>query len=393
MSFCRRALAIALCFWALACNSESLNNDPAIETPDDSGSETPALDVVPGPFARAELVPLYDAPSGFSATALAFDPARSGELWVMLRQFPDSRPCTSIATEQTGCSTRIGQIALVKQATSESPATQLKRDGNGWHFLRRPTAIAFGDNGHLATCGEARTDNYEDDPIDYSGPVLWSSDPAIFGVKPEPAQNGTHIDMLHETPYCMGIAHESANVYFAFNGQLGAVDRYDFKSPHVVGGEDHADGELYRFLEGELLRTPEIPSHMMLEDAERKLYIADTGHGRVVRLNVDSGTPGEEVLAYDPIAVHLAMDGAVLEEVVAEGVLTSPSGILVSPRFLVVTDNASSTIHWFDHAGASLGSLHTGLPTGSLSGIAAGPDGKLYLSDLQTGTAYRVEPR
>jgi glucose/arabinose dehydrogenase len=113
----------------------------------------------------------------------------------------------------------------------------------------------------------------------------------------------------------------------------------------------------------------------------------------VVRLNIDSGTPGEEVLAYDPIAVHLAMDGAVLEEVVAEGVLSSPSGILVSPRFLVVTDNASSTIHWFDHAGASLGSLDTGLPAGSLSGIAAGPDGKLYLSDLQTGTAYRVEPR
>lgn len=379
-----RTLALGLPLLSLACSSESLNTDSTTDNADDSA--------VPGPFSAAELVSLYDPPAGWSATALAFDPARNGELWVTLRQFPDSRPCTSQATEQTGCSALIGQVALVKQAT-DAPAMQLKRDGNGWHFLRRPTSIAFGDNGHLSTCGEARTDNYEDEPIDYSGPVLWSSDPAIFGVKPEPGQNGRHIDMLHETPYCMGIAHESANVYFAFNGQLGAIDRYDFKQPHVIGGEDHSDGELYRFVEGELLRTPEVPSHMMLESGERELYIADTGHGRVVRLDIETGAPGADVVAYDPIAVHRAMEGAVLEDVVPAGSLTSPSGVLVSSRFLIVTDTATSIIHWFDHAGVALGSFDTGLPTGSLSGITAGADGKLYLSDMKTGSAYRVEPR
>ena len=50
-----------------------MNKDPAIETPDDGGSETPALDVVPGPFASAALVPLYEAPSGWSELAPTLD--------------------------------------------------------------------------------------------------------------------------------------------------------------------------------------------------------------------------------------------------------------------------------------------------------------------------------
>lgn len=380
-----RALALAWPFAMMACHSESLSS----AEPDDASSDAGTL---PAPFSTAELISLYEPPTGWSATALAFDPARRGELWVTLRQFPDSRPCTSEPSEQTGCSTRVGEVALVKQATDQ-PAMQIKRDGNGWHFLRRPTSIAFGDNGHLATCGEARTDNYEDEPIDYSGPVLWSSDPTIFGVKPAPGQNGTHIDMLHETPYCMGVAHETDNVYFALNGQLGAIDRYDFKQPHVVGGEDHSDGELLRFISGELLRVPEIPSHLMLEPNERQLYIADTGHGRVVRLNIDSGTAGADVEAYDPIPVHRAIEGATLQEIVEPGVLRAPSGLLLSSEFLLVTDNATGKIHWFDHEGVELGSLDTGLRAGALAGISLGPDGKLYLSDLLTGGAYRVEPR
>jgi len=56
-----------------------------------------------------------------------------------------------------------------------------------------------------------------------------------------------------------------------------------------------------------------------------------------------------------------------------------------------VTDNATSRIWWFELDGSPLGSLDTGLPVGSLSGIAVGPDGKLYLSDLLSGLAYRLE--
>jgi hypothetical protein len=335
---------------------------------------------------------LFKPPGGWSATALAFDPTRAGELWVVLRQPPGARPCNTPPADQRGCQALIGEIALVKHA-GDAPNMTIERDGNAWHFMRRPTSIAFGDGGTLATCGEARTDNYDDEKTDFAGPVLWSSDPTIFGVKPTPEQNGTHIDMLHESPFCMGIAHESANAYFAFNGQLGAIDRYDFVNPHVVGGEDHSDGQLARFVEGQLLRVPEVPSHLAFEMTERKLYIADTGNHRVVRLDVDSGTHGADVPTLDPIEVHFAVDGATVEEVVAPGTLTAPSGIALAGDRLLVTDNATGRIHWFERDGTPLGAFDTGLPAGSLAGITVGPDGKIYLSDLVTGNAYRVEPK
>jgi hypothetical protein len=362
-------------------------------------SENPGASEEPGasvpsdfrPFTEATLVPLYAPPAGWSATALAFDPLRAGELWATLRQFPSGLACNTGA-EKTACGALIGEIALVKDATGE-PTMTLRRDGNAWHFMRRPTAIAFGDDGTLATCGEARTDNYEDEMVDFAGPVLWSSDQSIFGVKPLPDQNGTHLDMLHETPFCMGIAHDGEHAYFAFNGQAGAIDRNDFENPHSVGGEDHSDGEVTRYVTGELMRVPEVPSHVAFDGRERKLYIADTGHQRVVRLDVDSGMRGADVPALDPIEVHFAIDGATLEEVVAPGMLVAPSGIAVSEAFVFVTDNATGRISWFDHRGTPAGQFDTGLPAGSLAGIAIGPDGKLYLSDLLDGRAFRVEPR
>ena len=370
-------MSLTLC----ACSSAAL----------DSNSTAPDTAPVPGPPAAFELVALYDPPPNWSATALAFDPLRRGELWVTLRQFPSSKPCLENAT--SGCAALEGQVAWVQDATTVTPRMTLKKDGNAWHFMRRPTSLAFAENGNLATCGEARTDNYDNEAIDYSGPVLWSSDPAIFGVKPQPGQNGTHLDMLHETPFCMGIAYERENAYWVFNGKLGALDRYNFHAPHAVGGEDHADGELSRYVMGELLRVPEIPSHLALDRERGELYVADTGHGRIVRLAIESGTPGADVEALDPIAVHRQMDGAVLEELVPPGMLSAPSGLIFANDVVIAADNANSRIWWFKRDGAVLGSVDSQLPAGSLSGLSLGPDGNLYVSDLKRGLAYRMEAR
>jgi sugar lactone lactonase YvrE len=73
--------------------------------------------------------------------------------------------------------------------------------------------------------------------------------------------------------------------------------------------------------------------------------------------------------------------------------LSAPSGIALAADRLIVTDNATSRIWWFKLDGSPLGSVATGLPAGSLSGVSVGPDGRLYLSDLLTGAAYRVEAR
>jgi len=385
MSFVVRGLLSAVLALALSnCSSSPLDST-------DQSTDAPTGPVGPVVPASVTLVPLYDAPAAWTATALAFDPLRAEELWVTLRRVPSNQAC--LETARAGCAALEGEVALVQGATSAAPRMTIKKDGNAWHFMRRPTSIAFGDNGNLSTCGEARTDNYEDEAIDYSGPVLWSSDPAVFGVVPQADQNGTHIDMLHESPFCMGIAFEHDNVYWVFNGQLGALDRYDFHQPHAIGGEDHADGELARYVEGQLVRVPEVPSHLALDHGRRQLYVADTAGGRILRLAIDDGVPGADVPTLDPIRVHRRMDGVSLEEVVTPGSLSAPSGIVLTSDGLIVTDNATSRIGWFKLDGSPLGSVDTGLPVGSLSGIALGPDGKLYLSDLLTGGAYRVEPQ
>jgi hypothetical protein len=375
----------------LGCSSESLEaageeepmQMPPVEMPADYG-------LGDGTLASVQLEELFrpTASVPLSATALAWNATVPGELWVTLRQFPSGKPCTEAVN--TGCAALQGVAAVIASADGATPQGVLKEDGNSWHFMRRPVAIAWGDGELFGTCGESLTDNYENVPVPYAGPVLWSSNPGIFGVEPKAGQNGTHMDMLHETPYCMGIAHETGNAYWVFNGNVGALDRYDFHAPHPIGGEDHADGEVYRYALGELLRQPEVPSHLAY-DAKRKLvYVADTGHGRVIAVDPSSATLGGAIDVYEELHGSGEMVGATVTELVPAGVLQAPSGVALVGDILYVTDNASSMIYAFDTSGKQLAALDTGLPRGTLSGIALGPDERLYFTDLLTGAVRRI---
>jgi hypothetical protein len=304
---------------------------------------------------------------------------------VTLRQPPNDLPCT--VDDSRGCAALVGQIALVRGATGDAPAMTTARDGNAWHFMRRPTSIAFGTNGNLATCGEARTDNYTDEEVDYAGPVLWSSDPAIFGVRPQPGQNGTHLDMLHETPFCMGIAHERDNVYWTF--QRPARLARSLRFPRAA--RDRRRRPLGRRAPP-LRRWPALARARSAESSgarraappavrggQRTLARAAAGHRQR-----NSGH-GHSVL--EPLVVHRNVDGATLAEVVSPGVLAQPSGLTFVDDVLIVTE-PSGGIFFFDRDGQNLGKFETGLT--SLSGVALGPDGMLYVADRMTG-AYRVQ--
>jgi len=374
----RLALLLSCGVGLLGCSSQAIG-EPA-EQPPDVVESTPVA-----------LVEVYrpETKTPFSATALSFNPTVEGELWVTLRQFPSAELCTR--ADESSCSALRGIVGVVTDATGDSPSGALKEDGNSWHFMRRPTAIAWGDERLFATCGEGWTDNYEDDTIPYAGPTLWSSDPSIFGVEPLPEQNGTHLDMLHETPLCMGIAHEAGNAFWAFNGLAGSLDRVDFHEPHQIGGENHSDGEVHRYISGQLSRLAEVPSHLAYDNARGRVYVADTGHGRVLSVDPSTARASDDITLYEPLHDSGAMEGATVKELVPPGRLQKPSGLALAGDVLYVTDNATSLIYSFDASGKLQQAFDTALPAGSLAGLTIGPDAKLYVANLSNGSAHRVE--
>lgn len=355
-----------------------------------------------GSVGSVTFVQVYLPPRPLEATDLAFHPDRPNELWVLHREHESTASCTQNGSS-AGCASLEGTTVVIFDVGRPTQTAQEYKDPNAWHFMRRPPAFAFGDNGNFASVGESRTGNFTDDPLDYIGPTLWSS--ALPGIVPDceasptgcytlqpPGKNGSHLDMLHSSPWSMGIAHEQGNAYWVFNGDAGAIDRYDFVADHGPGNDDHSDGVLARYAAGQVARAPNVPSHMEYDATEAALYIADTGNARVVRFDTFSGTPGGSVSPnYDAIQTT-TFDGAALVDVVPAGLLSAPSGLVIHDDLLFVTDNATSRIHAFAKSGVEQRFLDTGLPPGSLAGLAIGPDDKAYFVEKPTGAVYRIDP-
>lgn len=323
---------------------------------------------------------------------LAFNPLRPDELWVV--NFGDD------------------SMVIVFDASQPTRRAERRKDAMAMHFMPKPSSIAFGapettigKQGTFATCQESRN-TYDDQapPNDFMGPALWSSDLTVFAMQ-DPFGLGSHLDMLHGSPDCMGLAHERANVYWAFGGKaqtgtstqrqepIPAIVRYDFGHDHGVGADDHADGEIAQYVELQVKRVPGIPSHLAFDPASRQLYIADTGNGRVVKLDTTSGTRGAALQAQEPLVSYHRVDGAVLTEVVSQArqEVVTPSGLELFDGLVYVSDPTIGRIAAFTPEGELVNWLDTGL-FGALSGMAFGPDGKLYFVDMTGNRVLRVDP-
>lgn len=351
-----------------------------------------------GSFESVDFEAIYASGNVDHATDLAFNPAGNNEIWVSHRYAPNELPCDAPPTGGTsGCFALQGSTTTIFDAGTAQQTSTWIMDFNAWHFMRRPPAIAWGDDGFFATCGEARTGNYLDSGPDFIGPSLWTSDPEIYrnwDVNSAPrGWNGTHMDMLHASPYCMGIAHESGNAYWVANGQIGSFDRYDFNEDHGPGQADHSDGEVFRYVPGTLTRVPFVPGHLEFHDG--LIYAADTGGGRIVSFDPTGAVEvGGIEPQYEPLRRSSSFEGGTVTELVSPGgILDTPSGLAIHDDVLYVSDNATSQIHAFELDGTWLRSLDTGLPAGSLAGIEVSPDGQMYFVNMPRAEVLRIIPK
>lgn len=310
---------------------------------------------------------------------LAFNPKDPTEVWAVA-YFDDS--------------THVG-----KGVTADSKGTWTQyHDPAAAHFMHKPPAIAMGEAPFWGVCGD--NDNSQNDPRNepnyFMGPAMMTSDLTIFSkpTKPEgdPSELGSHYDMLHNTTFCRGIAWQEANIYWAFNGQLGSIDKYNFNKPHEPGGDDHKDGEIYRYALGKVKGVDGIPSHVFYDESDKMLYIADTGNARIVKLDTTKGAMGKELpLRNEILKANGVMNDTDVEVVVSEG-LEQPAGIEVKNNLIYVTDAATGFFHVFDKSGKEVRKLDTGLPKKSLAGFTFGPDGKIWFVDRNRSKVLRIDP-
>ncbi len=282
------------------------------------------------------------------------------ELWVINQR-----------TENAG-----GSTITISDATAETPSDfQMKVDGNSWHFMSLPTGIAFSsDNFNFANSTGVKDANHNGGT--FTGPTLWSSDPEIYA---QPSGgNGSHLDMLHGSPYCMGIAHEVDNVFWVYDDWNKDIVRYDFAGDHGPGNDDHSDGKVRRYSNIGIQKDLDIPSHMILDKARGWMYFVDNGNSRVLRLDINSGTVGVTLpIINEPLAEHVRMTGFTTEVIIEDG-LNRPCGIEFFDNYLLVGNYGNGDINVYDVTSdfVLVGVIKTGEV--GLTGITVGPNGNIY---------------
>jgi len=358
---------------ALGCGSETGS------TPGTDAGVT--VDVPPAPVApeigtgdhSAASVTLTTMVEGLrQPTGIAFNPERPTQFWI-----------TNWATD----------AFTIVDTAAEMPAEPLTIRDRSYHFLVYPTSLAFGGDGTVGTCQETANDyRGRAMPNNFMGPVVHTTD--IDQLRTSRGPSGTHLDMLHHTPWCMGIASTQPREFWVFNGAEGAIDKYQFGEWHAPGADDHADGLTWRFAAGEVARVEHVPSHIVFHRESGYLYIADSGNHRIVRLNTATETGRSDRRISTRISetpLYEATDTHVEEVVGAAGELDTPSGIALYNGFIYVSDWATGRISAFRMTnGERVNYLETGLTRGALAGMAFGPDNKLYVIDASTPENSRV---
>ena len=212
---------------------------------------------------------------------LAFSPITPNELWIVNKGDPsivifDDVTAATITGEKVDSTNGSGAWGhFLSQVAGIAWGAQTSSEGNGWT---------------LATSQDSPTTSGT--PY-FMGPTLWSADRSVLRVVPA-GGNTSHLDMLHSTTYGKGIAHETGNVFWTFGICLdtavasapeAALTRYDFGADHSAGQSSHSDGVKRHYVIGQVATKPGVHSGLDFHAASSRLFVSDTGNGRIVSLD------------------------------------------------------------------------------------------------------------
>lgn len=305
---------------------------------------------------------------------------RQNELWV-------------INENNTGTRNHGGSTVIYYNAGLDSQWAEYRRDSYSGHFMHTASAIAISENGTFANTLDVQDANNSGGY--FSGCTLWDSDTTIYArVNQNGPLLGSHIDMIHQSPYSEGIASAGGNVYWLFDGFHNAICKYDFGVPHQQGGDDHSDGLVWRHADVSVNRQPGLSSHMEIDPASGWLYIADTGNERILRMDPNSGTIAQNLNPYgEQLAGYWLMSGTDWN-VVADSGLTNPTGLDIYEDRLLVSDYADGDIIVYDLSVdpvVELGRIETGL-SNEIMGLKVSPGGEIWYVCSNANELYQMTP-
>jgi hypothetical protein len=287
-------------------------------------------------------------------------------------------------------------MVIFYNAGRSNQSSQYRKDTHTGHFKIYPSAIAFGDDGFWANVNEIKST--AGPTSTFMGPALWTSDTAVFArvfqnnwVSGYPL--GSHYDMLHQSPFAMGMAHDSALAYWVMDGHNGNICKYDFVMHHGPGYDDHSAGKIWRYTDVPVTRVAQVPSHMVMDKTSKWLYFIDGGSKKIKRMNTKSGaitgTLTVPSTAPEPLAGYWKVEGAVVE--VLDSLSTQPCSIDYYNDRLVVSDYTTGDIYLYNTSGTFtlLGKIVTGVP--GIMGIKIGPDGRIWCVNHTQNKVYRID--
>lgn len=311
---------------------------------------------------------------------LDFHPTRANELWVLNK-----------GTNSGGSTVTISNVGLTNQSEL------WRKDGNSFHFMAFPSAISFSKtNENFGTTANIQDANRQGGT--FTGPSLWSSDMSIYAKDPGNDAdgvplNGSHLDMLHGSPYCMGMESDENNAFWVFDSYNGHIAWYDFAADHGPGYHDHSNGVIYRYVEMPLTRDPSgIPSHIVEDDVSSILFVCDPANSRILWMNTSSGRIDKTIpLINEQLASHQEMKG--LEwGVFTDTGLDKPCGIEIVGDILYVSDNATGEIIAY-HKETKEELARVTASTKGIMGLKADKNGVLFFVNAETNDVVRVDPK